>query len=76
MKLVFIKYLSLLVSLLILVFGDKSMNMVPIIRNEMRRTLSRHPSRLIGHNFPKTKFGRDWRSFVEAWCNAMNDFVK
>jgi hypothetical protein len=51
MKLVFIKYLSLLVSLLILVFGDKSMNMVPIIRNEMRRTLSRHTSRSIGHNF-------------------------
>jgi hypothetical protein len=25
------------------------------------------PSRLIGHNFSKTKFGLDWRSFRDAW---------
>jgi hypothetical protein len=23
--------------------------------------------RLIGHNFPRSKFGKDWRSFQEAW---------
>lgn len=29
--------------------------------------LSRGLSRLVGHNFPKTKFGPDWRSFRDAW---------
>ena len=38
------------------------------IRDKMRRAyLSRGPSRLVGHNFPKTKFGADWRPFLETW---------
>ena len=31
--------------------------------------LSRGHTRLIGHNFTKTKFGPDWRSFLDAWYN-------
>jgi hypothetical protein len=29
--------------------------------------LTRGPSRLVGHKFPKTKFGADWRSFLDSW---------
>jgi hypothetical protein len=40
----------------------------PEFRDKMRWAyLSRGPSRLIGHNFPKTKFVPDWRSFRDAW---------
>ncbi|XP_047087880.1 zinc finger MYM-type protein 1-like [Lolium rigidum] len=40
----------------------------PQIRDKMRWAyLSRGPSRLLGHNFRKTKFGPDWRSFLDAW---------
>ena len=40
----------------------------PEIRDKMRWAyLSRRPSRLIGHKFPKTKHGKEWRSFLDAW---------
>ena len=40
----------------------------PEIRDKMRwEYLSRGRNRLIGHNFPKTKFGPDDRSFLDAW---------
>jgi hypothetical protein len=38
------------------------------IRDEMRRTyLLKGPCRLIGHDFPRSKCGKDWRQFQEAW---------
>ena len=40
----------------------------PEIRDKMRWAyLSRGRTRLIGHNFPKTKFDPDWRGFLDAW---------
>jgi hypothetical protein len=43
--------------------------MVPLkIRDKMRWTyLLRGHNRLIGHDFLKTKFGPNWRSFLNAW---------
>ena len=38
------------------------------IRDKMRWAyLSRGPSQLFGHKFPKTKFGPDWRGFRDVW---------
>ena len=40
----------------------------PEIRDKMRwEYFSRGRNHLIGHNFPKTKFGPDDRSFLDAW---------
>ena len=39
----------------------------PEIRDEMRRAyLSKGVGHLYGHDFPRTRFGNDWRNFKEA----------
>jgi hypothetical protein len=43
------------------------------IRDEMRRAyLLKGPCRLIGHDFPRSKFGKDWRPFQQAWYKEYN----
>ena len=45
----------------------------PEIRDKMKWAyLSRGRSRLIGHSFPKTQFGPDWRSFLDAWYDKFD----
>lgn len=45
----------------------------PRIRDKMRRAyLSRGRSCLIGHSFPKTKLGADWRSLLDVWYNKFD----